>query len=132
MTDQRSLNTLAFPADVKIAPDGSQIWELLQSKAASMVRCVLPPGGVSLAVRHRTIEELWYFLSGEGQVWRMYPDGREEEVAAIPGVALRIPIGTHFQFRATGGQPLVFLIVTMPPWPGDGEAERVGDHWPVA
>jgi mannose-6-phosphate isomerase-like protein (cupin superfamily) len=28
-----------------------------------------------------------------------------------------------------GEEPLMFIIVTMPPWPGDQEAVRVDDHW---
>jgi mannose-6-phosphate isomerase-like protein (cupin superfamily) len=48
-----------------------------------------------------------------------------------PGVSLTIPAGVHFQFRNTGGGPLRFVLTTMPPWPGDNEAQRVADHWPA-
>jgi mannose-6-phosphate isomerase-like protein (cupin superfamily) len=95
------------------------------------VHCTLPPGGVSLAVRHRTVEEIWYILGGQGEVWRKLGD-RDEVVEAKPGVCLSIPLGAHFQFRTTGGEPLTFLIATMPPWPGPDEAVRVADYWPVA
>jgi mannose-6-phosphate isomerase-like protein (cupin superfamily) len=37
-------------------------------------------------------------------------------------VSLTIPIGTHFQFRSIGDEPLAAIGVTMPPWPGEGEA----------
>ena len=103
------------------APDGSEIRLLVERPGGSMVHCCLPPGRVTRAVRHRTVEEVWYFLSGIGEVWRR--DGeREEVVEARPGLALSIPLGTHFQFRTVGAEPLVFLIVTMPPWPGPDEA----------
>jgi mannose-6-phosphate isomerase-like protein (cupin superfamily) len=45
------------------------------------------------------------------------------------GVCLTIPLGTHFQFRATGSAPLAALGVTMPPWPGEGEAVPVQGRW---
>jgi mannose-6-phosphate isomerase-like protein (cupin superfamily) len=44
-------------------------------------------------------------------------------------VCLTIPLGTHFQFRAFGPESLTALGVTMPPWPGEGEAVRVQGKW---
>lgn len=112
-----------------IAPDGSEIRFLPQVKGGSMVHCTLPPGAVSLAVTHKTVDELWYVLAGAGEMWRRQ-DGREEVVPLLPGTAHAIPLGTHFQFRNPGKEPLAFVIVTMPPWPGMDEAVRVADHWP--
>mgnify|MGYP002147177471 CR=1 FL=1 len=57
------------------------------------------------------------------------PDGREQVVPLLPGTAHTIPLGAHFQFRNPGAEPLAFVIVTMPPWPGMDEAVRVTDHW---
>ena len=51
-----------------LAPDGSEIRLLPQTTGGSMVHCTLPPGAVSLAVTHRTVDELWYVLSGEGEL----------------------------------------------------------------
>jgi mannose-6-phosphate isomerase-like protein (cupin superfamily) len=48
-----------------------------------------------------------------------------------PGTCLSIPPGTHFQFRAAGGGLLTAVGVTMPPWPGDGEAYEVPGAWPA-
>ena len=93
-----------------------------------MVHCSLGPGEVSSPVAHRTVDEVWYFLEGRGQVWRMY-DNEEQVVDVAPGVSLSIPVGTHFQFRATGDDPLRFVIVTMPPWPGHNEVFPVAGHW---
>lgn len=112
-----------------IAPDGSEIRFLVQVAGGSMVHCTLPPGGVTRPVRHRTVEEVWFFLSGAGQVWRKSGEG-EEIVEARPGLALTIPLGTDFQFRTVGDEPLMFVITTMPPWPGDDEAEEVPGAWP--
>ena len=95
-----------------------------------LAHCTLPPGSVSHAVRHETVEEIWYFIAGSGQVWRRQAE-RQETVDVSPGAAVTIPVGTHFQFRNTGDAPLEFVIATMPPWPGAAEAVRVADHWPV-
>ena len=114
-----------------LAPDGSEIRLLPQVAGGSMVHCTLPPGAASLAVTHRTVEELWYVLAGAGELWRRQGE-REEVVALHPHTAHSIPLGTHFQFRNPGPEPLSFVIVTMPPWPGMDEAVRVPDHWPQA
>ena len=84
---------------------------------------------VSLAVAHRTVEEIWLFTSGYGQVWRKL-DQVEEVLDVKKGVSLTIPLGIHFQFRNTGSTPLKFIISTMPPWPGDEEAYTVQGKWP--
>jgi mannose-6-phosphate isomerase-like protein (cupin superfamily) len=113
-----------------LAPDGSEIRFLATLDGASSVHCALPVGGVSLAVTHRTVEEIWYILSGAGEVWRKIGDTEETAVVA-PGMCLTIPFGIHFQFRNIGNVPLEFFIVTLPPWPGENEAARVADYWPV-
>jgi mannose-6-phosphate isomerase-like protein (cupin superfamily) len=111
-----------------LAPDGSEIRLGPVLPGGSMVHCTLAGGRTSLAVRHRTVEEIWYVVGGRGQVWRKQ-GAREETVDVRPGVALTIPLGVHFQFRAARWEPLRLVIVTMPPWPGDQEAVRVPDHW---
>ena len=112
----------------EIAPDGAEIRLLSRTDGGSICHCSLAPGVISRAVRHKTVEEIWYFLDGEGEVWRRL-DGQESIVAVKAGLCLTIPPGTHFQFRNSATVPLTFLCVTMPPWPGDGEAVRVDDHW---
>lgn len=114
-----------------LAPDGSEIRLLSQTRRGSMVHCTLQPGQVSVAVAHKTVDEIWYFLEGTGQVWRRQGD-REDVVDVAPGGSLSIPVGTHFQFRTTGVDSLQFIIVTLPPWPGEDEAYRVPGHWPVS
>ena len=53
-----------------------------------------------------------------------------EEVTAVePGMAITLPVGTHFQFRSTGPEALAAVGVTMPPWPGEGEAYLVPGPW---
>ncbi|MBT5413917.1 MAG: cupin domain-containing protein [Rhodospirillaceae bacterium] len=124
-----SFETRILPGAVDVvAPDGSEIRLLPALAGGSMVHCRLPPGAVTLAVRHRTVEELWYVVGGRGEIWRRH-EAREEVAPLVPGVSATIPLGTHFQFRAASDQALELVLVTMPPWPGPDEAVRVPDHW---
>ena len=111
-----------------VAPDGSNVRVLLGLRGGSMAHFELPPGQTSKAVTHRTVEEIWYFLTGRGEMWRQQ-DNREEIVQVESGICLTIPLGTHFQFRSTGDEPLTAIAITMPPWPGDGEAIVIPRHW---
>ncbi|SRR6266849_8694357 len=124
-----NFQTLELPKEANyIAPDGSEIRLLLDMNGGGLSHCTLPPERTSLAVMHKTIEEIWYFIQGRGQVWRKLGD-QENEVDTQPGICLTIPPQTHFQFRNTGSEPLCFIIATMPPWPGPQEAVKVTDHW---
>ncbi len=120
---------LSEPYDV-LAPDTSEIRVLVATTRGSVAHGTLPPGRVSLAIAHQTVEEVWYVTEGQGQVWRKLGE-REEVVDVGPGTSLTIPPETHFQFRSTGDEPLRFVMCTMPPWPGQHEAIRVPDHWPT-
>ncbi len=114
-----------------LAPDGSQIRFLLSGHRGALNHFTLPPGATSTAVAHKTIEELWYFLSGTGQLWRRR--GEHEVIVDVgPGSCLNIPTAVHFQFRSTGDEPLRFIVATMPPWPGDDEAYEVRGPWGCA
>jgi mannose-6-phosphate isomerase-like protein (cupin superfamily) len=236
------------PAYDALAPDGSEIRLLVHTRGGSMVHCQLAPGQVTRAVRHHSVEEVWFCVAGRGQVWRhatetaqtvgtpetagrtktaetaeaadlpeiaetaetaetaeeaeeteetaqaeehtkaaeaaaeaeeteetaqaeehtkaaedeaehrdeagdtageaedeaeaehseaeeiaaeeaVYTKEAEEIVDLEPGVALNIPVGVAFQFRALGSEPLELVIVTMPPWPGDDEAVPVDGRW---
>ena len=123
--------TAMLPAEPDaIAPDGSEIRLIPGPKnsAASLAHCRLSAGQVSKAVHHQTVEEVWHFLSGSGELWRSVED-LEQVQSVHPGMSITIPQGTHFQFRSTGEDALTFLLVTTPPWPGEAEAVRVTDHW---
>jgi mannose-6-phosphate isomerase-like protein (cupin superfamily) len=112
------------------APDGSDVRELLHLGRGSMAHFELGPGRISRAMAHRTVDEIWYVLSGHGQMWRRQGQ-RQETAELVPGTCVSIPVGTHFQFRASDGCPLAVVGVTMPPWPGDDEAYEVPGPWPA-
>ena len=116
------------PARTVLAPDGSDVRVLLGLAAGGLAHFELPAGKVSAAVTHRTVEEIWYVISGSGEMWRKQ-GAREETVPLRPGVCLTIPLGTHFQFRADPASSVAAIGVTMPPWPGEGEAVPVPGPW---
>lgn len=114
-----------------IAPDGSEVRVLCGLSRGGLAMFSLPPRAVSRAVAHRTIEEVWYIVSGYGRMWRKL--GEQEEIVELsPGVSLSIPVGTQFQFRCDSLDPLTVLGATMPPWPGPDEALMVEGAWQVA
>jgi mannose-6-phosphate isomerase-like protein (cupin superfamily) len=112
----------------EVAPDGSDVRVLLGLEDGGMAHFELAPGLTSKAVAHRTVEEIWFFISGRGEMWRKQ-SGREEIVAVKTGVCLTVPLGTWFQFRSFGDEPLAAVGVTMPPWPGEDEAYVVRGKW---
>ncbi len=132
MRNTSPLLTVQLPtAPDAIAPDGSEIRLLPrpQSGVASLVHCRLPSGATAKAVSHRTVEEVWYVVAGNGELWRRY--GTIEEVTALrPRVSVNIPLGTRFQFRATGDEDLEIVIATFPPWPEAAEAMPTTGRWP--
>jgi mannose-6-phosphate isomerase-like protein (cupin superfamily) len=121
--------TMRVPvARTAVAPDGSDVRVLLGLRGGGMAQFALAPGETSAAVTHRTVEEIWLFLSGRGEMWRRQGE-REEVVAVEAGVCLSIPLGTLFQFRSSGNEALRAVGVTMPPWPGEEEATVVHGRW---
>jgi mannose-6-phosphate isomerase-like protein (cupin superfamily) len=109
------------------APDGSDVRILLSLDGGSMAHFELGPGRTSKAVTHRTVEEIWYCVSGSGEMWRKL--GEEESVVDVTvGTCLTIPAGTHFQFRS-GEEGMCALAVTMPTWPGEDEAIFADGIW---
>lgn len=111
-----------------VAPDGSDVRVLLGLEGGGMAHFELAPGQTSRAVTHKTVEEIWFFLNGRGEMWRK--QGEREEVKPVePGVCLTIPLDTEFQFRSFGYDALTAIGVTMPPWPGPDEAVSVEGPW---
>jgi len=113
-----------------VAPDGSDVRVLLQLGRGSMAHFELGAGRVSRAVAHHSVEEIWYILAGQGQMWRRQGE-RQDTVLLRPGTCVSIPAGTHFQFRSASDGPLAAIGVTMPPWPGADEAYDVPGAWPA-
>src|SRR5436190_22236380 len=130
MNNPQHIQTKQTPDKMDIrAPDGSEIRLLLNMERDGTCHCTLPPQTASIAGVHKTIEEIWYCIQGQGQMWRKV--GENESVVDIsPGTCLTIPTHTYFQFRNTGTTPLCIIITTMPPWPGPEEWREVAGYWP--
>jgi mannose-6-phosphate isomerase-like protein (cupin superfamily) len=102
---------------------------LLGLASGTMAHFELAAGATSRAVSHETVEELWFVLSGRGELWRKC--GAHEEVIVLePGVCATLPRATHFQFRASTAEAIKILALTIPRWPGNDEAHFVNGHWP--
>ena len=111
-----------------LAPDGSEIRMVFSMQHGGVCHCRLPANHVTKAVHHKTVDEFWYFIKGSGEVWRK-TDQSDVTTTVFPGICLNISVGTHFQFRNTGNEPLELLIFTMPPWPGASESVDVEGQW---
>ena len=117
-------------APLVTAPDGSAVRVLCATARGGTATFTLEPGAVAKAVVHRTVEEIWYVAAGRGRLWRKAGEA-EQIVDLAPGLSLTLPVGTRFQFRNDGAGPLEIVAVTMPPWPGEGEAMRADGIWPA-
>jgi mannose-6-phosphate isomerase-like protein (cupin superfamily) len=126
---ERAFETKQLAPDPQaIAPDGSDVPVLLQVRGGGLAHFELAAGETSVAVRHRSVEEIWYFLGRKGEMWRK-SDNDEEIVAVAADVCITIPLGTMFQFRVTGEEPLTAIGATIPRWPETGEAVLVPGPW---
>lgn len=110
------------------SPAGAEIRFIMDGPTGNMIHSTVPPGQVNRATRHKTVHEFWHVLEGSGQIWRS--DGSDEAVVdLVAGVSIDIPVATAFQYRNNGSVPLKFICISMPPWPGDDEAEYVEGPW---
>jgi mannose-6-phosphate isomerase-like protein (cupin superfamily) len=123
--------TAELPLDpTALAADGLEVRELLRVTGGSTAHFQLTGGRTGRAVRHRTVDEVWYIVRGRGEMWRQ--SGDETMVVALrPGVCVAVLAGTSFQVRALGRDPLEVIAFTSPPWPGEDEVAVVEDGtWP--
>jgi mannose-6-phosphate isomerase-like protein (cupin superfamily) len=110
------------------APDTSEIRELHTFEEGGLCHCILPAGKVSKAVKHKTVSEIWYCISGKGMIWQKNDSGSFEEEFST-GHSFKIPVNNHFQFKNIGDEPLCLIISTMPKWVGSEEAIDVEGKW---
>lgn len=123
------MQTCPFPpAPDDRSPAGAEIRHLMDGPTGSMIHATVPPGQVNRATVHATVSEFWHILTGEGLLWRR--DVTTEETTALrTGVSIDIPVGTAFQYRCTGTEPLTFICISMPRWRGDEEAAFIKGPW---
>jgi mannose-6-phosphate isomerase-like protein (cupin superfamily) len=112
-----------------VSDDGSVIRTMPHMGQTESVHCLLPKGGVIQASRHKTVEQIWYVTSGEGEIWLKDLNGVESVIQLRKGTGLTVPLGFAFQFRNTGVIDLEIFIVNTTPWSGAGELIPVKNHW---
>jgi mannose-6-phosphate isomerase-like protein (cupin superfamily) len=123
------MQTRSFPSTPEgRSPAGAEIRYLMEGETGVMIHSTVPSDQVNRATVHATVSEFWHVLSGEGRIWRRDATGEETTVLAS-GVSIDIPVGTAFQYRCDGDEPLRFICVTMPPWPGAHEATVIEGPW---
>jgi mannose-6-phosphate isomerase-like protein (cupin superfamily) len=123
------MRTVLLPsAPDRRSPAGADVRLLLGDVRGGIIHSTVPPHQINRAMVHATVSELWYVMAGRGEIWRR--NTSESSVTVLrPGTAVDIPVGTEFQYRNTSDADLVFLCVTMPPWPGASEATQVPGVW---
>lgn len=110
------------------SPAGADIRFIMDGTHGNMIHSTVPPGQINRAAVHKSVSEFWYILAGDGEIWRR--NHKQEQVTKlVAGVSIDIPVNTAFQYRSTGKEPLKFICISMPPWPGDHEANYVDGPW---
>ena len=84
-----------------VAPDGSDVRVLLRLGRGSMAHFELGAGRISRAVAHRAVDEIWYILAGQGQMWRRQAE-RQETVPLRP-----VPVCPFPRARISSSGPTV-------------------------
>ena len=124
----RTADSSLSPNAHEIAPDGAEVRLLSAVPRGSMAHFTIPVGQTIRAVRHKTVDEIWFVLSGSGQMCRSGASG-DGMVEFSAGMSLVIPVGTAFQVKNSGADDIEVLGQTMPAWPGNDEAEIVSGPW---
>lgn len=102
-------------------PHGSQICPLIDRTTAPIELCslaeeVLPPGATVGRHHHLQTEEVYYILSGTGQMTI-----GEETASVGPGDAVYIPLNHTHTLTNTGAEDMTLLLVC-------GPAYQQSDH----
>jgi mannose-6-phosphate isomerase-like protein (cupin superfamily) len=111
-----------------VSPGGVSEIRLLPSfEQGEVTHARANPSGPSLAATTSGLGEIFYVLSGEGELWR-----RSGELADVthlhPGRCVSVPPGIEFQYRALDG-PLAFLVATAPRWQKENWHEAATRYW---
>ncbi len=96
--------------------DGSLVWELVRpelqgSRHLSVALAEVAPGAVTNPHCHRTSEEVYYALSGEGELTLA-----GETTPLRPGQAVLIRAGQGHSVRCVSAEPLRLLCCCAPPY----------------
>lgn len=119
------MQTIQIPKGYQhVSPAGAEVRLLMNNRYGGIAHCTLRNNKISKAVRHRSVSEFWHILAGSGEIWRRF-EGVESVTPLVAEITIDIPLGTDFQYRSARNTDLVFICVTMPPWPGEDEVTFV-------
>ena len=110
------------------APDGSEVRLLPNVAGGGLTHFRLPAGRVSRAVKHATVEEIWFLLAGTGEIWL---SDRSQPFPLMVGRAFTIPVGVSFQFRNGGKGPAGHRCGHDAAMAGAGRGDRRRRLWPT-
>lgn len=103
-------------ADAKIlhTPHGSQIRPLIDRTTSPITQCslaeeLLPPGHSVTPHHHEVLEEIYYILTGTGEM-----TVGDETRAVGAGDAVYIPTGQRHTLTNTGAEPMRIVLVCGP------------------
>ena len=114
---------------VSIAPDGLEVRVASLTNNGQVSEFRLAPDTTGDAIKHKTVTELWFLVSGHGTVWLGSHNNGEPKVMQA-GEYFVVPPETEFQVRNDHlDQWLKFIALTMPSFPGDGEVIKVPGYW---
>ncbi len=102
-----------------VTKDGSKIREIMAPRNSlierqSLAEAVVPVGGCTTEHYHATSEEIYYVLSGHGE---MCVAG--ETFSVKPGDAIALPARTIHKIWNRSQEDLVFLCLCVPPYEHD-------------
>lgn len=80
-----------------LAPDGSEIRLLISSSLASLDHLIVKPKTVSRAGYHKSVQEKWYIIRGEGKIW-LKKYNQEQIIKLEPGFLFRLILMSIFSF----------------------------------
>lgn len=111
-------------AKIIVTAHGSEIRPLIDRTTSSIQKCslaeeILPPRAIVAPHYHKRTEEIYYILTGAGE---MRVGGETREVAA--GDAVFIPLDHVHSLKNTGTEPIKLLLVC-------GAAHDFNDYFPA-
>ncbi len=112
-------------ANIINTPHGSEIRPLMDRTTSAIEKCslaeeILPPGAAVGRHFHRETEEVYYILSGSGEM-----TVGEETAQVSTGDAVYIPAGNVHTLKNTGSEPMKIMLVC-------GAAHSFDDSFPVS
>lgn len=119
MSKPRSIDVYELPTVDNVC--NQVLREVISLPKVSMAHVVMSEGNVSLWHQHSRMNEVYFFLEGEGILY--YGD---RALQAEKGAYLVIPPNTPHKVRNTGKSDLEHLVFTIPPFDSE-DVEILGD-----